>query len=266
MAPHLYWFYEFVADSLGRRLDRPVELVEGSSYDQLDTGFDVAFVCGLAYVIWGRAMEPVAAPVLAGDRYAAKPIYFSEVIVRRDSGIRSFADRRGRSWAYNEPFSQSGYGIMRYHLARVGESLAYFSRIVEAGWHEVALRLVAGGDVDAAAIDSHVLANMLPDHPELAAQLRIIDCLGPSPTQPVVVARRLPEPLKAALSMALVDLADDSRVQGALQRAMVAHFVNVDDAAYDPIREMHKAAQATALPGARKAVLLTVPQQEPEKS
>ena len=44
----------------------------------------------------------------------------------------------------------------------------FFARVVEAGFHQRAIRLVAAGVVDAAAIDSQVLAVELRDHPELA--------------------------------------------------------------------------------------------------
>jgi len=92
--------------------------------------------------------------VLDGDRYGGRPIYFSDVIVHRDSAFRSFADLRGRSWAYNEPLSHSGYGITRYHLLRMGETGGYFGEVIEAGFHEESIRMVARGEVHASAIDS----------------------------------------------------------------------------------------------------------------
>jgi hypothetical protein len=55
-----------------------------------------------------------------------------------------------------------------------------------------AIRLVAAGGVDAAAIDSQVLAIELRDHPPLADGLRVIDAFGPSTIQPVVADRFTP--------------------------------------------------------------------------
>jgi phosphonate transport system substrate-binding protein len=40
---------------------------------------------------------PTAAPVLAGDRYAGRPIYYSDVIVRHDSPISCLEELNGRS-------------------------------------------------------------------------------------------------------------------------------------------------------------------------
>src|SRR5262249_47309016 len=153
-------------------------------------GADVAFLCGLPYVEdteqGTQRIDPLVAPVLTGQRYENKPVYFSDVIERRDSRFRSFADLRGCSWAYHEPHSQSGYGIVRYHLVKSGETNGYFSRVVQAGYHERAIHMVHSGEVDASAIDSHVLALVMRDHPALASAIRVIDTFGPSSIQPIV--------------------------------------------------------------------------------
>lgn len=251
LSPNLLPLYEFITRYVGERLDCATELVIGSCYDQLATDADVAFVCGLAYVELTAQekvrVEPIAAPVLQGERYGGKPIYYSDVIVRRDSGLRSFADLRGRSWAFNEPLSQSGYGITRYHLVQMRETQGFFGRVVEAGWHERSLRLVSSGEVDATAIDSQVLAVTLRDHPEWADLLQVIDTLGPSPSQPVVAARCLPDRFTRELCRILRSLGDDPVAQPHLARALVRRFALVNDSTYNEIRRMRDAAETARL-------------------
>lgn len=247
LAPNMYPVYEFISQYVGERLDWPTEFAVGDSYDELIDPPDVSFVCGLAYVELARrgqaAVEPIAAPLLQGPRYGGRPVYYSDVIVHRDSPARSFADLRGRSWAYNEPFSHSGYGVTRYHLLRLGETNGFFGKVVEAGWHERSVRLVSNGEVDASAVDSQVLALMLRDHPELAERLRVIDTLGPSTIQPVVVARRLPESLKAELRDIFLGLGDDPAARAHLDKGFVERFIPVDDASYDDVRAMLSACE-----------------------
>jgi phosphonate transport system substrate-binding protein len=112
--------YKFIGRFVSDRLGLPAEFQVGFSYMQIYDEVDVAFVCGLPYIQLTQhgepPVEPLAAPVLEGDRYGGKPIYFSDVVVRRDSPFRTFLELRGRSWGYNETQSQSGYGITRYHL------------------------------------------------------------------------------------------------------------------------------------------------------
>ena len=150
----------------------------------------------------------------------------------------------GRSWAYNEPASHSGHTITLYSLVRRGARSGFLGRVVEAGFHQRAIRLVATGAVDAAAIDSQVLAVERRDHPQLAARLRIIDTFGPSTIQPVVAASRLPEQLKEGVRELLVGLGDDASARPVLDHGFIQSFTAIDDAAYDDIRAMLATIQA----------------------
>ena len=248
LAPNMLPVYEFIVDTFDRELGAGAELVLGESFNQFANGeIDAGFICGLPYVqLTERAPAPVellAAPVIRGDRYAGRPIYFSDVIVHRESPVRAFADLHDRSWAYNDLDSHSGYNLTRHHLLTMGETQGFFSRVVEAGFHQKAMRMVAAGEVDAAAIDSQVLAIELRDHPALAAELRVIAALGPSTIQPVVAARHLPVDLKAALRSILLRLGDDPNARTELAHGFVERFVPVADRDYDDIREMLAAAE-----------------------
>jgi phosphonate transport system substrate-binding protein len=249
LAPNQLPTQRFVVEYVGRQLGCPVEFIAGESYEQV-YATDLSFICGLPYVLRSAPrqipaqIEPIVAPVLAGERYQNKPIYFSDVIVRHDSPFHSFADLRGRSWAYNEPESQSGYGITRYTLVKMGETSGFFGRVLQAGFHQDAIRMVANGQVDAAAIDCQVLELELRAYPELAAQIRMIDALGPSTIQPVTVACHLPANLKADLRAALVGMHLDPAAKDHLLHGLIDHFAPVTDADYDDIRDMLVACEA----------------------
>jgi phosphonate transport system substrate-binding protein len=243
LAPNMAPVYQFLADRIGQRLGRPVELVVGRSFDQFERGeADLGVICGLPYV-WLAArrpppVEPLAAPVLAGARYAGRPVYYSDVIVGRDRPITRIEDLRGCSWAYNEPASHSGHTVTLYSLVRLGAGPGFLGRVVEAGFHQRAIRLVAAGTVDAAAIDSQVLAIELRDHPGLGAGLRVVGAFGPSTIQPVVATRRLPDALKDQVQELLVALADDPAARPVLDYGLIDRFAPISDAAYDDIRAM----------------------------
>jgi phosphonate transport system substrate-binding protein len=244
LSPHLGDCYAFVASHLAASLDRRVEFHRDAPYERL-ADVDIAFVCSLAYIahpLIAGHFEPVAAPVLVGERYRGEPIYYSDVIVHRDSALRSFDDLRGRSWAYNEVYSQSGYGITRYHLACINQPHGYFGRVVEAGRHDLAIRMVAERRVDAAAIDSHHLATYLRRHPDLASSLHVIHNLGPSPIQPVVVRRNMPVRTKEAVRAALLEVGCDADARTVLAEALIDRFVPIDDTAYNAVRRMRDTA------------------------
>jgi len=253
LAPEVEPLYAFLADHLAARLGRTAEFIVAESYERCAQDVDdVCFVCSIPYLLFADAgridMEVIAAPVLQGDRYAGRPIYFSDVIVASASPYRSFADLRGTTWAYNEPFSHSGYVTVLHHLMALGEDRSYFSRMVEAGFHQDAIRMVADGRADAAAIDSQVLQIELRDHPSLAGLVRRIGTIGPSTIQPVVASRtRLSLVERRLIRDALLNVGDDATARGFLDGALVARFVAIGSSGYDDIRGMFGRVRSAGL-------------------
>jgi phosphonate transport system substrate-binding protein len=188
-------------------------------------------------------VELLAAPVLAGERYQGLPIYFSDVIVRADSPLRSFAEMRGHSWSYNGTDSHSGYNVTRARLVEMGETHGFFSQVIQAGAHQHSIEMVLGGEVEASAIDSQVLAIEFREHPESATALKVIDSLGPSTIQPVVAGLQLSPEVRGDIRRVLLEMHQDPRAQVALAHGFVERFVPVADETYDDIRRMLAAAE-----------------------
>ena len=222
LAPCNRPLYEYLAGALGAD-----DFIDGGDWRELAAGrVDVAFVCSPPLIWLDGAVEAIAAPVLSDPRFAGRPLYSSEVVVRRDSPFQSVDDLKGRRWAVNEPSSWSGYWVA---LRRVG-SWSFFQEVVEAGFHQRALRLVADGTVDGAAIDCQVLAMELRAHPELGARLRTVETLGPAPSQPVIVRAGLDAGQKAELSRRLLEIRG-----GRLEEFFLAGFAPAPD--YSPIAQ-----------------------------
>jgi phosphonate transport system substrate-binding protein len=255
LAPGVEPLYAFLAEYLADRLGRRAVFFVAESYERCARDIDdVCFVCSIPYLLFADAgridMEVAAAPVLRGDRYMGRPVYFSDVIVATGSPYRSFSDLRGARWAYNEPFSHSGYVSVLHHLVTLGEDLNYFSGMVEVGFHEVAIRAVADGRADASAIDSHVLDLELRDHPELASQVRRFGTIGPSTIQPVVVSRsRLSAAEREAIAAALLRVGDEPDARQVLDAALVERFLPVSARRYDDIRGMYARVREAGLLG-----------------
>ena len=167
------------------------------------------------------------------------------MIVRRERDFKCFADLQGCSWGYNDAWSQSGYNVVLYRLHGLGVRDKYFRQVVETGWHQESIRQVCAGRIDASAIDSQVLAVEMRTHPELVAQLRIIDALGPSTIQPVVAARHLADDLKASLRSLLLRVGADPAIRPELSAGFIDCFVPITDSSYDDIRAMWLATEGS---------------------
>jgi phosphate/phosphite/phosphonate ABC transporter binding protein len=246
-------FYERITGYLGDHLGTPVELLAGMPLDEqhrrLDGGdIDVAFICGLPYAQKHDRPDPqielLCAPVMAAPRYGGRPVYFTDVVVRRDHPARTFADLRGYVWAYNDKGSHSGYNVVRHHLLALGETGGYFGRVVASGSHQTSIQMVLDGKIDASGIDSTVLETERTRRPELEADLRILAAIGPSPIPPVVVARGLDPSRKARLRELFLGMSTDRAGRAVLAEGRMVGFVPVRDADYDPIREMARQADA----------------------
>ncbi len=246
-APNMDYVSRDLAEYLARLLPVPVKLLIDLPWTErdrlLDEGaIDLCWICGLPYVHKVERspgiVTPLVAPVMSGSRYQGRPIYYSDVVVHRDSPFQAFADLRGASWAYNEPGSQSGYGVVRYTLAVRGETLGFFGRVVESGAHQASLQMILRREVDASAVDSTVLEQALRDHPGMADHLHVIDTFGPSPIPPWVAGARVTPEMRQALREALTGMHTQEDGRAILAKAQVARFAAVDDGDYDPIREM----------------------------
>ncbi len=250
LAPGMMPVYSAIADHIASRLDCAAHIENAKSYLQVEE-YDVCFICGLAYIELAqdvdRPFDAIAAPVLRGERFKEKPIYYSDVIVKRDSSIQTFEQLRGRSWCFNEPWSQSGYGITCYHLSRLGEDVSFFGQVLQSGYHHRSIDLVRTGAIDASAIDCHVLEMALQVNPSLRNEIRIIDTLGPSTIQPVTVSRRLPTWMKDEIQQGFLELSSQPELNRHLARGLIQRFVSVDDFSYDELRAMRDCWESICL-------------------
>jgi phosphonate transport system substrate-binding protein len=252
MAPNAEPLFRETVDYLADQLGINAILAHDRTWEQREHGLDngqieVGWICGLPYV-WKAdqptpALELLAAPVMSADRYGDRPVYFSDVMVRKDSPFRVFSDLKGARWAYNEPGSHSGYGVVKAHLFDLGEMDGYFGSVHMAGSHQKALEMIVSGFVDGAAIDTTVFETALRDNPMLGRELCVIESLGPSPMPPWVISTKVDQELRDRLRHELSQMQANPEGISVLHRHRLARYEVVDDAFYDPIRAMDRKAR-----------------------
>jgi phosphonate transport system substrate-binding protein len=165
-----------------------------------------------AYALARKVMGDRVAPVVRDRDDTGAEGYFSVIVVRADSPFQTLADLRGRSLAWADPNSASGFAFPSYYLRKQGiEIERFFSRTGFAGNHETAVLAVLNGSYDAAAtfwtnerrgnVPRMVEKGMIPE-----GSMRMIWQTPLIPSSPYVTRTDLPRDLQDAFRDALLSI------------------------------------------------------------
>lgn len=236
-------YYREFLDYIGSQLGQPVEYVDATSYDEINTKLEsreleAAFVCSGPYVSSHKkfGLELLVAPQAYG-----KTVYYSYIIVPKGSPAKTLDDLRGKSFAFSDPLSNSGKLVPEYLLARKGESSkTFFAKTVYSSSHDKSIIAVADGMVDGAAVDSLIWEYLNRIKPELTGKTRILLKSDPYTIPPFVVHPSLEPALKEKLRTIMLNAHTTPKGKALLEKMMIDKFVPISDSAYDSIREMNR--------------------------
>jgi phosphonate transport system substrate-binding protein len=234
---HITDRYDGLARYLERRLGIPVELKTSTDYNGVITAMQFGHI-ELAY--FGPKSYVEAAQRAQAEAFCMEVLedgtqgYHGIIITRRESGLKTMADLKGKTWAFTDPNSTSGtlvptvYFVKELHI----DPQQYFAKVSFSGSHEASILSVKGGKVDAAStndLDLERGAGKLwsKDDFQIVWTSKLI------PGSPMAYRRDLPDSLKQALRDAFLQLGDPA-VLGSLK---LKGYAPAADAVYDPIRE-----------------------------
>ena len=199
---------------------------------------DLAFVHPVGYVLANRE---AGCQILVRDIWQGRVEYTARFYVRKDSGIRRVEDLRGKTVAFVDPASSSGYIypmvlLVKQGLVRDRDPKTFFKEALFAGAHDAALNALVQGRVDAAASFDKAPELYLKD-PALVARLGFVGETPPIPeagicARPGVPAETLGRVKKALLAM-----------KGPEHAAVLKDIYNIDgcveaaDRDYQPVRD-----------------------------
>lgn len=233
--------YSPLLDYLEKKLNRPVELIQRRTYlevnDLIEHGeVDMAFVCTSAYI---QGHDKFGMELLVAPQVGGKITYNSYLIVPKSSSAASMKDLRGKVFAFTDPISLSGRVYPTYVVHELGFTPEeYFVRTFYTYSHDEAIRAVASGLADGAAVDSLVYEYAVARDSALAEKVKVIERSPDFGIPPVVVSPFTRPQVKEDLQALLLDMIHDPSAQQALTSIGVDKFVVIDDNAYDSVREL----------------------------
>ncbi len=174
--------------------------------------------------------------------------YRSCLIVHQDSDMFSPEDMAGKTFAFNDPNSTSGYLVpSTFFLTEMGiDPKSYFSKLTWSGSHEASIIAVANKKVDVASTNLPDLAQLVKEKKVPRGAIRVIWVSKLIPLDPIVVRKDLPASLRGAIQESLVSMKarhPDAFAQGG---EYYGGFAKGDDGKYQVIRELNTAAKRLA--------------------
>lgn len=243
---------EPIAQMLEERLLIPVETFVSTNFvglvEAMGTGRVHVGMFGPAGLV--QAMDAHGAEVILASVRQGSTTYRSQFNVRCDSGITSFDDLRGKTIAWVDPGSASGYQfpyvtlVTEYGIDPDTEMTGIF-----AGSHDAAMLAVYLGDVDVAVTfggspGSDGRTTIEADHPDVMEQVCILGYSVDIPNDGMVVLPDLDSDLKQQIADAFIEIANTPEGKELTQALFnVTEFAPVDASAYDVVREVSRTFQ-----------------------
>jgi len=229
-------------DALEKNLGIKVQGFVASDYNGVieamrSNHVDVAYLGPFSYVL-GTTVAPIEAFATAETAKSGRTFYHSQIITRKDSGIKEVKDLKGRTFAFVDPSSTSGHLFPKAGLMKLGfDPEKDFGRVLFTGSHDANALAVANKRVDAATIADRIFDAAVQKKLVDPADIHVVWRSDPIPESPTCWRKNLPDDLKKQIKTAFLNIRDITWAdQGKLNR-----FVETNDQAYDVIRETAKA-------------------------
>lgn len=199
---------------------------------------DLAFVHPVGYVLANRE---AGCRILVRDVWGGKTAYTARFYVRKDRGLQRLEDLRGKTVAFVDPASSSGYiypmvMLIKQGLVRDRDPKTFFREALFSGTHEAALQAVLHRRVDVATTFDKAPEVHLKE-PALVAQLGFVAETPEIPEAGICVRPGVPDETVARLKRALLTIKTPEHAAVLKQIYDIDGFIEADDRDYQPVRE-----------------------------
>ena len=228
---------EMLEKNLGQKVQGFVASDYNGVIEALRAGhLEVAYLGPFSYVL-GTTIAPIEAFATAETAKSGRTYYHSQIITRVDSGIKTIADLKGRTFAFVDPSSTSGHLFPKAGLIKAGFNPDKdFGRVIFSGSHDANAVAIQNKRVDAVAIADRILDAAIAKGLAKREDLVVVWKSDPIPESPTVWRKDLDPALKKRIQAAFLEVknipwSDQGELNG---------FHPTNDAAYNVIRETAK--------------------------
>src|SRR5262245_18692638 len=227
---------------LGGLVGMPVRVTVASDYAAVievlrKPTADLEFLHSVGYVLASREAK---AMIIARNLWHGKSSFTSRIYVRKNSGVAALEDLRGKTIAFIDPASSSGYIypmvlLIQRGLVRNRDPKRFFREVVFSGAHDASMRALLNGHVDAIASFDNAREQYIPDKVERERIVFVAET--PEIPEAGIAARDGLDPaLVARVRTALLSIKAPAHAELLKRLYEIDGFAPADDSDYDPVR------------------------------
>ncbi len=234
--------YQQLSDYLSARIGRPIRWRVVPHYGSIIDNFrasevDGAFLGSFSYVLV-HAREGAEVLVRAED-LSGRSTYRGLIIVRRDSGIKSIKDMKGKRFAFVDRATTGGYLLPLVYFKKMGveDYTAYLKEGYFTGTYTDAIYDVLTRKADIGATKTTVLEKVETTDSRIKNELDILERSAEVPESGLAVRKGLDVTLKKKLKQVLLDMYKDPEGQNVLEQFGARRFIETTDHDYKAVYE-----------------------------
>lgn len=243
---------------LSDKLGIPVKVSVSTNYNTIVEAMkskkvDVGFLPPTAYTL---AHDQKAADLLLqAQRYGVNKDgssnkklvddYKSEILVKKNSGIKSLKDLKGKKIALQDVTSTAGYTFPLATLKKeTGINATKDMKIVNVKGHDQAVISLLNGDVDAAAVFQDARTIVKKDQPNVFKDTKILKLTESIPNDTISVRPDMDKKFQEKLKKAFKDIAKSKKGHKIISE-VYSHegYTDTRDSNFDIVRKYEKGVQ-----------------------
>jgi len=188
-----------------------------------------------------RAIKELGAEPLARPERKGISFYTGLIVVRRDSGIRSLKDLKGKSFAYVDVNTSAGYLYPRALIKRLGYNPdKFFGEVKFAGRHDAAFLAVYHRQVVAGAAKNLVFYDLVRDNPDFKKSMLILAESEGFPEKPIVARADLEKEVKEKIRQTLLKMGTDLQAKEVLRKIDADRFIETTLSDFSELEKLYK--------------------------
>lgn len=232
--------YEPLADYLSKKAGVRIKLkvltlygnvIDNFEAGKLDGAFFGSFTYSLAHARLG--IDVLARP----EEPDGTSTYCGYIFARKDSGIRTVRQMKGKRLALVARATTAGYLFPLVYLKRAGiDNIdAYFKEVYFTGTHEGTIQDVLEKKADVGVTKNTIFAMLAAADPRIDQELTVLEKSADVPENALALRKDVEDSVKRKIFDALISMHNDPEGARVLKSFGARRFIETNDAEYKPV-------------------------------